>query len=234
MDSQDEPSRGIGTLQENALHAALKRWYAHPGDELEAPLDGFIIDIRRGDLLIEIQTRNFSAIRPKLERLCAAHTVRLVHPIPRERWIIKDPGPAGGRLERRKSPRRGTIEQVFSELVRLPHLLAHPNFSVEVLLTHEEEVRVNDGQGSWRRKGWSIQDRRLVEVVGRAVLACPEDYLALLPTGLAEPFTNRQLAAALGQPVRVAQKMTYCLRRAGWLHQPGQRGRSHLYSKELP
>ena len=31
-------SRGIGRLNERALHAALKRWYARPGDELEVPI----------------------------------------------------------------------------------------------------------------------------------------------------------------------------------------------------
>ena len=39
----------IGELREGPLHAALKRWYARPGDVLEAPLAGFVIDIVRGD-----------------------------------------------------------------------------------------------------------------------------------------------------------------------------------------
>ncbi len=47
---------GIGTLRESGLHADLKRWYAQPGDEFEIALDGYVIDIRRGEYLIEIQT----------------------------------------------------------------------------------------------------------------------------------------------------------------------------------
>ncbi|MGH7006278.1 MAG: hypothetical protein ACREIP_20215, partial [Alphaproteobacteria bacterium] len=39
---------GIGLLRETDLHAALKRWYAQPGDEFETALDGYVIDIRRG------------------------------------------------------------------------------------------------------------------------------------------------------------------------------------------
>ena len=54
----------IGVMQEMALHAALKAWYAQPGDLLETKVDGYVVDIVRdgGAELIEIQTRNFSAI----------------------------------------------------------------------------------------------------------------------------------------------------------------------------
>jgi hypothetical protein len=80
----------IGTLNEKPLHEALKRWYAQPGDIFEAPVDGFVVDIVRGDLLIEIQTRNFSAIKRKLEQLLISHSVRLVYPIPSEKWITAE------------------------------------------------------------------------------------------------------------------------------------------------
>ena len=63
----------IGTMQERSLHAALKSWYAAPGDRLEQLVDGFIVDICRGDLLIEIQTRNLASIKRKLAALTARH-----------------------------------------------------------------------------------------------------------------------------------------------------------------
>jgi hypothetical protein len=231
MPHEKRKPNGIGTLGENSLHADLKRWYARPGDELEAVLDGYVIDILRQGLLIEIQTRNFSAIRPKLERLCQEHVLRLVHPIARERWIIKEHA-GREKVERRKSPRRGRIEHIFGELVRLPHLMGHPNLSIEVVLTREEEVRVDDGLGSWRRKGWSIRDRRLVEVVEQVVFTCPQDYLDLLPGDLPQPFTSRELAEGLRLPLSLAQKMAYCLRRADLLQIDGKRGRALLYKKD--
>ncbi len=76
-------SSQFSTLNEKPLHEALKRWYAQPGDSFEVPVDGFVADIVRGDLLIEIQTKNFSAIKRKLEKLLVRHPVRLVYPIPR-------------------------------------------------------------------------------------------------------------------------------------------------------
>ena len=49
-------SNGIGTLGERSLHASLKDWLAEPGDEIEKQVDGYHIDIVRGQLLIEIQS----------------------------------------------------------------------------------------------------------------------------------------------------------------------------------
>ena len=35
----------IGTYQEKSLHAALKAWYAAPGDRIpEQPVDGYVAD----------------------------------------------------------------------------------------------------------------------------------------------------------------------------------------------
>jgi hypothetical protein len=220
---------GIGTLHETALHAALKALYAQPGDELEARVDGYVVDLLRGDLAIEFQTHHFYAIRTKLERLIERRPVRLVHPVAVERWIVRQT-PAGEPLPgRRKSPRRGHAAELFTELVSVPSLLAHPNFSLELLLIREEEVRCPQAprrRGRWRPKDWKVTGRTLLEVVDRRLLTCPADCLRFLPEGLTQPFTNRELAAALRQPVYVAEKMTYCLRKMGVLAEVGRIGRA--------
>ena len=72
---------GIGTLRETSLHATLKDWLSQPGDRLEVPLAGYLIDIERGSELIEIQTGNFSALKPKLKAILDDHLVRVVHPV---------------------------------------------------------------------------------------------------------------------------------------------------------
>lgn len=228
--TNNDTSPAIGTLGEKSLHAAIKTWYARPGDLLEVSVDGYVIDIVRGDLLIEIQTQNFTSIRRKLASLLDEHPVRLVHPISRAKWIVRLPTDDRSMPKRRKSPKRGTVEDIFVELVRLPALVAHPHLSIEVLLVHEEEILVNDGQGSWRRKGWSIHDRRLLDVVDSAVFKSPSDFLTLLPDDLPGAFTNQDLAAALARPRYVAQKMTYCLRKMGVLDVIGKQGNAFLFS----
>jgi hypothetical protein len=100
---------GIGVLNEKSLHKSLKQWYARPGDRLEVPLDGFVIDIVRDDL-IEIQTGSFASIKAKLTHLTRARRVRLIYPIVQEKWIVRLSPGGRGDVIRRKSPRKGRAE----------------------------------------------------------------------------------------------------------------------------
>jgi len=134
-------------------------------------------------------------------------------------------------LGRRKSPKRGSLELVFEELVSLPRLLAHPNFSLEVLLIQEEEIRRYAGARHWRRRGWVTHERRLLQVVDRRQFETPADMRALIPAALAEPFTTTELAEAIRQPLWLAQKMCYCLREMKAITAVGKRGRGILYMR---
>jgi len=68
-------SNGIGTLNEKPLHASLKAWCAEEGDRFEVPVDGFVVDIVRDRLLIEIQTSAVGPIRRKLTTLVKRHPI---------------------------------------------------------------------------------------------------------------------------------------------------------------
>ncbi len=218
----------IGTLAEKSLHAGLKEWYAQPGDQFEVSVAGFVIDIVRDDLLIEIQTANFSAMKRKLGKLLQNHRIHMLHPVAQEKWIVRQ-SKNGSQHSRRKSPKRGRVEDIFNELIYIPHLLSHPNLSLELLLTQEEQLLRNDGKGSWRRKRWSIHDRRLLQVVEQHSFSTLADLLTLLPPTLPQPFTNVNLAVELNCPPRLAQKITYTLRHAGALDIAGKQGRALLY-----
>jgi hypothetical protein len=216
-------------LSEKPLHADLKKWYAQADDRCEALVDGFVIDIVRGDLLIEIQTRNFSALRQKLRELVPHHRVRLVYPVARQKWLVKQAKEAGGKPERRKSPKRGRVEDLFGELVSFPELLLEPNLSLEVLMIREEELRRYDERRAWRRRGWVTVERRLLEVEHRFLFEGPGDLAELMPSEIPEQFTTADLSAALGMPRRDAQRMAYCLRKMGAITEVGKMGRALLY-----
>jgi hypothetical protein len=216
-------------MVENSLHEGVKRWYAKPGDLIEENVEGYLIDVVRGEQLIEIQTSNFSAIKKKLVKLVPNHRVHLVHPVSQRKWIVRIDA-NGERVSRRRSPRRGRVEDIFLELVYMPDLIQHPNFSLEVLLVHSEEVLMHDGRGSWRRRGWSIQDRLLLEVVESHVFSEPRDFLGLLPESLGPEFTTRQLSEVLGLRLTIAQKMVYALRHMGAIEAIGKRGRAPIYA----
>jgi hypothetical protein len=220
----------INTLNEKPLHAALKKWYSRPGDRFEVELNGFHIDIVRGDLLIEVQTQNLFSIRRKLKRLLENHKVRVVLPIARDKWIVRLDKDKRTVLGRRKSPRHGTYEDLFLELVSIPTLIPHPNFSLEVLITREEELRVYDPKRAWRRRGWVIHEHRLVDVVDHRLFKTTDDIMSFLPPGLEVPFTTGDMAESMNQPRWLTQKVAYCLREMGTIQQVGKQGNAIVYS----
>ncbi len=223
----------IGTLKEKSLHAELKNWLKMPGDKIESPVDEYIIDIVRGELLIEIQTQNFSAIRKKLENLLKRHKVRLIYPIVQNKWIIGLDRNGHQITKRRLSPKHDSYVNIFEELVRIPHIMLNSNLIIEALIVNVEETRLNDGKGSWKRKGWSILDRRLVNLVDQKIFHGSIDYLSLIPKRLEFPFTNYELSKALQKSIRLARMMTYCLRKSNILKVIGKKGKAFLYDLSL-
>jgi hypothetical protein len=226
--------REFTTLHEGSLHAALKARYAAaiPDARVEAAVDGFVVDVAGPHELVEIQTASFGSASRKLERLVASHRVVLVHPIPIERWLVRV-GADGAIVGRRRSPRRGLALDLFDELVRIPTLLAHPNFRVELALTREEEVRgpIPAGARDRSRRGWRRLDRRLLEVVETRRIDTPADLWCLLPPGLPEPFTTADIVAATGRSKRLAMRAVYCLERSGAVERLARRGRLVAYGR---
>ena len=215
-------------MNEHSLHSAIKHWYSLPNDEIEVNIGGFVVDIVRGNLLIEIQTKNFSAIKKKLKKMARGYSVRLVYPIAKQKWIVRVT-PLGEILSRRKSPKKGRLIDLFIELVHLPDMIRDKNFSLEVLMIEEEEVRCNDGRGSWRRRGVSIRDRKLIDVIESVLFRDERDFLRFLPRELFESFTNKDLSRSIDVSINLERKITYCLRKMGVIAEDGKRGRERLF-----
>ena len=107
----------IGTLRESSIHATLKQIYKEPGDKIEKSVDKYVIDIVRDNLLIEIQTQNFSTIRKKLENLVQNYRVLLIYPIIQDKWIINLDSTSKDMLRKRLSPAHGSFVNIFRELI---------------------------------------------------------------------------------------------------------------------
>jgi len=211
-------------MPERGLHAELKEWLRRPGDLVEGTVWGYRADIIRGDLLIEVQTGNFPQIRAKLAKLLKGYRVRLVHPVPERRWVIRE---VNGKKQRRVYPRVGRVEEVFNELIYCPTLPLDPNFSLEVLLVHSEEAQAVRWRGR-KRTRYTVTERHLVKVVGSTVFEKPGDYLRLLPE-MNGAFTARQLSKAAGLRITLARRMVYCLAKMGLLEEVGSVARAKLY-----
>lgn len=217
-------------MREGPLHAALKRWYARPGDHIEHPVDGMVIDLVRGDLLIEIQTGGFGSLNAKLDRLLAAHRVRIVHPVAVDTSILRL-GAEGEVLSCRRSPKHGQVLDVFAELASIVRHLGHPRLELDVVSTVQQQVRRHEDGRAWRRKGWVIDHRSLIEVLDVCAIRSSSDLVGLLPTGLDLRFTTADVATAGATSRRTAQQMAYCLREMGAIRRVGSEGRAVIYER---
>jgi len=228
-------SSGLSTYREGSLHAALKVLYARPGDRVEESVDGYVVDVVRDDELVEVQTASFSSAARKLRRLVIDHRIVLVHPIAVERWLLRVDAD-GAVTDRRRSPKRGQLLDLFGELTAFPELVAHPNFRLELVMIREEELRGPVPEGARYRypRDWWRLDRRLLEVIETVRVDTPADLLALLPVGLPTPFTSTDIATASRRPKNLATRATYCLQRAGAARSIGKRGRLSLYEASSP
>ncbi len=223
----------IGVFNESPLHQALKDHYSGRGARQEVAVAGsFVADVVAGDdCIFEIQTGGFGALRRKLGRVLDHHRVVLVHPVAHVRYIVKLPEEPDQAPSRRRSPKRGSVHDVLSELVSIPRLLDHPNFELEVVLTEEEEVRQRSDSVSWRRKGWRTVQRRLCRVLEQHRFRSSADLFGLLGAPLPEVFTTADLAGSMAAPRWVAQKLAYCLREAGAIELCGKQGNALQYRR---
>ena len=142
-------------------------------------------------------------------------------------------------IRRRKSPKHDSVFAVFDGLTSIPTLLDHPNLTIDVVMTVEEDVRMKDsgtgnrGRSGRRRYGrdWTRIDRRLVEVARTHRLTGMADLFALVDTDLPEPFTTLDLARAMRSPQRLGQQAAFCFREAGVSEICGKAGNALLYRR---
>jgi hypothetical protein len=213
---------------ETTLHRQLKEPYGPTaGGRLEVFLHGFRIDAvaANGDL-VEVQSGPLGPLRTKLARLLPEHRVRVIKPIVLTRRLIRRARPDGADLSSRLSPRRGALVDVFDDLVGLATIFPHPHLQIDLLAVAIEELRVPRK----RRPGYSVLDRRLSAVVSTVSLRRARDLLPLIPEGLPDPFTTRDLAAVLNRPLAFAQRVAYCLRSSAAVTVVGTQGNRKVYT----
>ncbi len=221
----------IGELNEQSLHRALKERYAVAGSATEQAIDGFVADVVTGGRIVEVQTGNFGPLKSKLGKLLESFPVTLVHPIPRDRYIVNLQDAPGPSPKRRRSPRHGSVFDVFAALVSIPALLAHPNLTLDVVMTVEEEVRTPRVRRRWRRPGYTRVDRRLLDVVETHTVASMADLFAMVNAALPEQFTTNDLAAVMKSSRSLAQQAAYCFREGGIAEICGKDGNAMVYRR---
>ena len=217
----------IGTLNEGALHRSLKELHVATGDEIECDVDGYVVDVKKADRIVEIQTTNLHRVVTKIQTLVRSHFLHLVYPIAERITITKKH--SDGSVQKRKSPKQGTIYEIFSALVSAPTIIQQPNFCLEVPMIHEEQIRVFDDNKAWRRRHWVVVERRLIEAIHTHSFSDETDLWSLFSGHLPDTFTSKDVAHAIGIGRRLAQQSLYCLRKCGVVDVVGKKGNELIH-----
>lgn len=204
---------GFGTLNEKTVHAMMKQYYLPNEDFHEVPINGYIADIYTGEEIIEIQNGNFGHMRDKLESFLPEYEVYIVYPFPHIKWICWINPETGELIEKRKSPKKGSIYDALPEFYKIKNFLLNPNLHIRVPMLNIEEYRLLDGTRSKRSKkiGSHRYDRVPLELVDEIVIDSIADYMQLFPVDLPDTFTVKDMARICGiQPMLAQETCKLC------------------------
>lgn len=221
--------KGIGTLGEKTLHAVLKAYYEPDAESHEIQIGRYVADIVGEHGIIEIQTRAFDKLRAKLEAFLSVAQVTVVYPVAAVKWLIWADPVTGEKSSPRKSPRRGTVQDVFPELYKIRPLLKHPNLTIRVVLLEIREYRWRNGWSADGKKGSTRCDRVPSALLQEMILETPEAYRQTLPEGLPTPFTAREYQQAAKIRLPQARTALLLLHELGVVERIGKRGNAYLY-----
>ncbi|MEO8497487.1 MAG: hypothetical protein ABI614_20645, partial [Planctomycetota bacterium] len=171
---------------ESSLHKQLKELYADNGAEVEHKLGRYRIDVVCDGELIEIQHGSLAAIRDKVADLTTEHRMLVVKPIVIRKRLVKSKSQGGRIVDRRLSPKQGSVLDLFDELVYFTRVFPHPNLTLEVPLIDIEEWRYpGHGRRRYRRQNdHVVDDQKLVKLHEIHRFQTRRDLLKLIPSDL--------------------------------------------------
>jgi hypothetical protein len=202
-------------------------YYSEPG-KTETIRAGYVCDaIGAKNEAIEIQTSHFGSLKKKIPALAKSGKVRLIYPV-----IVKKTlelyDTKGKLLSRRRSPKKCSIWNIFDELIYVPELLKLRNLTIEIVYVNAIERRRNDGKGSWRRKGVSIEDKLLENHREGITFKKKADWLFhFMP--LSGECSTKTLAESANINPDEARKAIYTLEKAGYLKKLHKQGRCWVF-----
>lgn len=226
---------GIGTLSEKTTHAVLKKYFEPDESGHELKIGSFVADIIGEEGIIEIQTRSFSKLRPKLEEFLKYCRVTVVYPCSAVTNIICFDPDTGEVFSKRKSPVKGNRYTVFRELEGITEYLTHPNFRLCIMLMETDEYRVPQDKApkhqkkKRRKNAYAAYDKIPRELIDEIYIENISDWLSFLPEELPAEFTTADMAER-GMNIDTARLVMNVFRKADIARIVGKKGNTYVYS----
>ncbi len=201
----EKQTKGIGTYKENTLHNVLKNYFEPHNENHEIKIGNFVADIVGENGVIEIQTGSFNAMRKKLTAFLEVCDVTIVYPMCKVKWLYNIDDNTGEVISKRKSPKKGTVQDAFFELYRIKNFLNNERLHFKLIVLEEAHYQTIN-KVSYRGKKYRI-DRVPIEIIEEIDIFDKYDYKKLIPKELytSETFTAKDFAKSSKCSHRIAQ-----------------------------
>ncbi len=228
-EEKQQRQNGIGTLQEKTIHSVLKYYYAPDPLYHEIKIGPYVADICVDGEIFEVQTRNFNAMRKKLQYFLQEHDVTIIYPVAHNKWLSWLDIETGELSRKRKSPKTGTKYQIIPELYRIKMFIENPKLHFIIPFIDVEETRYLNGWSRDKKKGSSRMDGVPLDIHDEFRIDTMRDYLKFLPDTLPYEFTSSDLAKAAKIPVSWASTLLNVLLETKVIKRIGKAGNKYLY-----
>lgn len=220
---------GIGTLNEKRIHSVLKNYFSNDYDQ-EAKIGSFYADIVTENGIYEIQTGNFGKLNKKLEVMLSVCHVTVVYPYEKRTRVISADDKSGELLREGRFRYNNSLTDFLLELYRIKSFLTNPNLTIGIAELDVERVNYVSAKTGKRRKRGAFTKTPLA-LRREIYLEKPSDYLTLLPEGIPEEFTVKELQKYT--KTTDAKLLLEILLYVGAADKIGKRGNAEIYSITL-
>lgn len=222
----------IGTLGEWSCHRQIKHLLMSDPHYHEQKVGKYIADIQCGKEIIEIQSRGFYKLKPKLSYyLSEGYRVTVAYPIEEKKWLLWI-NPQTGEASRRCSPKKGKPADLLLELYGIREYIPHPNLSFLSIIVETEEIRQLGGKDGTSKKEAKRLERTPITFLREIRYTRPEDFYSLIPPDLPEYFTVQEYETCKSLSRRgtwAAHDAVGALEALGLAVREGKRGKAFLY-----
>lgn len=250
-ESPEDEYDGIGRLAEKQMHAAIKRFICPDESKHEVLIDGsagcinngevndgkakrkrrFVADILSGNTIYEIQTGSFSPLRDKIQWILdnTSYNVLVIHPIAETKWVSLINSKSGSIESRKKSPQKGRVEDIASDLYFFRDFLSSPRFSLVILMMEAEQYKKNMQTDGRKRPRYRKYELIPISLLRAHIFKSVEDYKYFLPDSLPNPFCVKNYSEKTKIRGIDAYSIVKTLLHIGLIEEAGRLGRAAAY-----
>ena len=219
----------VGTLNEKSIHSFIKEYIEPDKSKHEIRVNGYIADIKDGTHIFEIQTKDFGRLKSKLDAYNNDYVTTIVYPISIVRYLNWVDPVTHEILERRKTPSRASIQDIFIELYKIREYLMNNKLEFKVIALESEEYKYLDGYGpSCKNKATKI-DKIPTKVLQEINFSVNGGYEQFIPTTLQYNFTANDFAKHAHCSLKTARVTLLILTELNYVARIGRKDRKYVY-----